>query len=255
MNKNDEIVNIEGISIEKKEDKNLLEDSFNDDYQPIQRNSKLFRFILYTSKVEIKSNSFMKMVYSTSLLEISLWIVGLLLFISNPSKFYLIWVLLLHLFKGIFGLIILSNMPKTYEIMDGLYKKENVDEDKVIDMIETIMKETFLVRWNENKTKLFIYFLFTILCLITDCVIFFVQLFLFGFSNYYLTQVAIMFIIIIFFVSDIIYFLWFVTLRFTFPSFMVSPINNAIIGSMMDLKEMFFKMFRRNPASSEVSNN
>lgn len=256
MENHDEIADIDGISIEKKEEKNLLEDSFKDEFQPIQKNSKLFKYILYTSKVEIKSNSFIKMVYSTSILEIALWIVGLLLFIANPSNFYMIWILIVHLAKGILGLILLNHMPKTYEIIDALYKKENLDEEKLIETIDIIIKETFLERWTQNKTKLFIYFIFTIICLLTDFVIFFIQLFLFGNPNYFLMQVIIMFLILIFFISDVIYFLWFITLRFTFPSEMITPINNAILGSIIDLKEMFMKYFRRNQSgNNEASNN
>jgi hypothetical protein len=197
------------------------------------------------------------MVYSTSILEIALWIVGLLLFIATPKNFYMIWVLIVHLFKGILGLILLNNLPKTYEIMDSLYKKENLDEEKIIETIDLIIKETFLERWNENKTKLFIYFCFTIFCLLTDTVIFFVQLFLFGNPGYFLMQVVIMFLIIVFFISDVIYFLWFITLRFSFPSEMVNPIYNAITGSIVELKDVFLKYFKRQNAStgSDASNN
>jgi hypothetical protein len=256
MNNHDDIVDIEGISMEKKEERNLLDDSFKDDYQPIQKNSKLFKYILYTSKIEIKSNSFIKMIYSTSIMEVALWSIGLLLFIATPKNFYMIWVLIVHLFKGILGLILLNHIPKTYEIMDALYKKENLDEENIMQSIDQIVKDTFLERWNENKTKLFIYFLFTLFCLLTDCIIFFVQLFLFGNQNYFLMEITILFIILIFFFSDIIYFLWFITLRFTFPAEMVNPIYNAITGSIIELKDMLLKYFERNKAvNSEASNN
>ena len=244
MNNNDEIADIEGMSLEKKDDKNLLDDSYKDEFQPIQKNTKLFKYILYTSKVEIKSNSFIKMVYTTSVLEIALWLVGLLLFISNPRNFYAIWILLIHLTKGILGLILLNHLPKTFEIIDALYKKENLDEEKIIETIDIIIKETFFERWTQNKTKLLIYFIMTILCLLSDCVIFFVQLFLFGNPNY-LMQVIILFLILIFFISDVIYLLWFITLRFSFPNDMVAPINSAILGSILDLKEMFLKYFKK----------
>jgi len=140
--------------------------------------------------------------------------------------------------------------------MDALYKKENLDEENIMQSIDQIVKDTFLERWNENKTKLFIYFLFTLFCLLTDCVIFFVQLFLFGNQNYFLMEITILFIILIFFFSDIIYFLWFITLRFTFPAEMVNPIYNAITGSIIELKDMLLKYFERNKAvNSEASNN
>ena len=68
--------------------KRMLDDTIVEDYSPIQKNSKLFKFILYTSKIEIKSNSLMKMVYSTSLFEMAMWLVGLLMFFWAPSNMY-----------------------------------------------------------------------------------------------------------------------------------------------------------------------
>jgi len=152
--------------------------------------------------------------------------------------------------KGILGLVLLNRMPKTYEVMDDLYKDPTIEEDKIPEKIRTIIKQNFLERWEENKTKLFVYCILNALCLLIDFVIFIVQLVMFGNRNYFLMQITLLFIIIVFFVSDVVYFLWFVTLRFTFPSEIVQPINSALYGSFMDLKEMLFKMFTRNPGSS-----
>ena len=100
----------------------LISESTVDEYVPIQKNSKLFKFILFTSKVEIKFNSLIRLIYYTSLLEIGLWFVGFLLFIATPREMYLIWILITHIIKGVLGLKLLYNMPRTYEILENVAK-------------------------------------------------------------------------------------------------------------------------------------
>lgn len=197
MNEMNEI-ELDGLSVSKKEQVNLLESSIMDDYHPIQKNSRLFKFILYASKVEIKSNSLMKMIYSSSLFEIALWAVCLLLFISAPDCLYLIWVLIIHVVKGILGLQILNRMPKTYEIIENLAKNPNFEEDKIIDLIQAQIRETFIDRWTQNKNKLLWYLIANIICLIIDLVIFAIQIIIFGNKTNFLMQTVLLFIIIIF---------------------------------------------------------
>jgi hypothetical protein len=231
--------------VDSQPQKNLLEETFSEDFQPVQKNTKIFKFLLYSSKIEIKSNSFIKTIYSTSLFEIALWLVGLLLFISSPKTLYLIWPLSLHIGKGILGLILIEKFPKTFEIMDIIYKKEDIEDGTIVGELEKTMKELFFQRWKENRIRLFVYFLLNVLCIFADGVIFFIQLILFGKVNYFSMQIGLLFLIIVFFISDIIYFLWFFTLRLTFPEYMISPMINAIIGSMKDLNELFLGYFRR----------
>jgi hypothetical protein len=180
------------------EGKRMLDDSIVEDFSPIQKNSKLFKFILYTTKVEIKANSLMKLMYSTSLLEMALWLVGLLLFFSSPGNMYLIWVLIVHPVKAFIGMQILDTMPKTYEIIENLAKNPNFEEDKIMELISAQIRETFLERWTQNKNKLLWYLITTIICLLTDVVIFIVQIVIFGKDQWFLMQTSLLFIIIIF---------------------------------------------------------
>ena len=179
--------------------KRMLDDSTLEEFNPIQKNSKLFKFILYTSKVEIKSNSLIKLIYTTSLLEMALWIVGLLLFFSSPGNIYLIWVLIIHPVKALLGLQILDAMPKTYEIIENLARNPNFEEDKIMELIAAQIRETFLERWTQNKKKLLLYLLTTILCLLVDIIIFIVQIVVFGKPNWFLMETSLLAIIIIFF--------------------------------------------------------
>jgi len=55
------------------EDMSLISEAVtNEDTEPIQKDGKLFKFILYTTKVEIKFNSLIKLIYNTSIMEIAL---------------------------------------------------------------------------------------------------------------------------------------------------------------------------------------
>lgn len=231
-------------SLKKEEDK-LLSETFDDKFRPVQRNSELFKFILYTSKVEIKSNSFMRMVLVTSLVEISVWWVGLMLFITKPSTGYVVWIEILHLIKGVLGLMLLHHFPKTFEVIENLEKNPDFNEDKITELIKNDIKESFMDKWAQNKTKLFFYFLINLLCLVIDIILVLVVLFLFGEINRFLMQTTMMFSLAVYIISDVVYLLWFLTLRFTFPPFMVSPINSAIIGSLMDLRGMLFRFFSK----------
>ena len=55
-------------------------------------------------------------------------------------------------------------------------------------------------------------------------------------DEWILRQTCILVIILVFIISDFVYFLWFFTLRFTFPKEILDPIKKAIFGSIDDLK-------------------
>jgi hypothetical protein len=168
-----------------------------DIFQPIQKNTKLLKFILYTTKIEIKTNSFMRMIYGVSILEIMLWTVLLLLFFISPSNYYLVWILIFHLGRGILGIILINKFPKTYEILDNLSKNPNFEESKILEMVEQQINETFSTRFADNRVFLIVYLIFSSISLVVDFIIFFVQLFA-NSATYPLIQISFMFIITIF---------------------------------------------------------
>ena len=170
------------------EDISLISEAVSQDFQPIQKDGKLFKFILYTTKTEIKFNSLIRLIYNTSIFEIALWIVGFLLFVASPKDMYLIWILIVHIAKGTIGIILLNKMPKTYEIMENVAKNPNFDENKIIELIEKEIKDFFLIKWEENKNKFFIYLISTIVCLAIDLIIFIAQVAAFGKDEWLLMQ-------------------------------------------------------------------
>ena len=232
----------------------LISESTVDEYVPIQKNTKLFKFILFTSKVEIKFNSLIRLIYYTSLFELGLWFVGFLLFVASPKDMYLIWFLIIHIIKGVLGLKLLYNMPRTYEIMESVAKNPNFEEEKIIELIQNKINEVFLQKWENNKNKFFGYLVCTIVSVIIDMIIFIAQVAGFGKDEWILMQTCILTIIVVFIVSDVIYFLWFITLQFTFPEEILQPIQKAIFGSVSSLRTFAMNYIRRNRNNNGTNN-
>jgi hypothetical protein len=220
------------------EDMSLISEAVSYDFEPIQKDGKLFKFILYTTKVEIKFNSLIRLIYNTSIFEMAMWVLGFLLFIASPKDMYLIWFLVVHIAKGAIGLILLNNMPKTYEILENVAKNPNFEESKIIELIEKEIKDFFIIKWGESKNKFFLYLVSTIACLVIDLIIFIAQVSAFGKDEWLLMQTCMLFTILVFIITDVIYFLWFFTLQFTFPPEIMNPIKKAIFGSIEDLSTL-----------------
>ena len=114
---------------------------------PIQKNTKLFKFILYTTKIEVKFNSIVKFIYNISILEIAIWIAGLFIFFSKHSDLFLIWFLIVHIPKGALGLCLLNVMPKTYKIMENVATNPEYDEKIITEQINNQIKGIFITRF------------------------------------------------------------------------------------------------------------
>ena len=220
------------------EDMSLISDAVSNDFEPIQKDGKLFKFILYTTKVEIKFNSLIRLIFNTSIFEMAMWVLGFLLFIASPKDMYLVWFLIVHVAKGAIGLVLLNKMPKTYEILENVAKNPNFEESKIIELIEKEIKDFFIIKWGENRNKFFLYLVSTITCLVIDLVIFIAQVSAFGKEEWLLMQTCMLFTILVFIITDVVYFLWFFTLQFTFPPEIMNPIKKAIFGSIGDLSNL-----------------
>ena len=236
------------------EDISLISDAVSQDFQPIQKDGKLFKFILYTTKVEIKFNSLIRLIYNTSILEIALWFLGFSLFVASPKDMYLIWILIVHIAKGTLGMILLKRMPKTYEILENVAQNPNFDENKIIDLIEMEIKDSFINKWQQNKNIFFFYLLSTYINLVIDIIIFIVQIAAFGKDEWLLMQTCMILTILIFIITDIIYFLWFFTLQFTFPPEIMNPIKKAISGSIEDLAKLVKEKVKWKQSVNNVDN-
>ena len=169
-------INPQNIGNVSKDETNLIDESFYEEYVPIQKNSRLFKFLLNATKIEIKFNSLIKLVSRTSLFELGFWVFGFFLFIASSSDMWLIWLLVLHIFKGVYGILLLEAIPKTQDIIETVASKPNVEEDKIMELIQEEIKNSFIKKWTDNKGKFFCYFITTIISVFIDIIIFIVQI-------------------------------------------------------------------------------
>ena len=245
-------INPQNIGNVSKDETNLIDESFYEEYVPIQKNSRLFKFLLNATKIEIKFNSLIKLVSRTSLFELGFWVFGFFLFIASSSDMWLIWLLVLHIFKGVYGILLLEAIPKTQDIIETVASKPNVEEDKIMELIQEEIKNSFSKKWTDNKGKFFCYFITTIISVFIDIIIFIVQIAAFGKDEWILMQTCMLFIMLVFIISDIIYFLWFFTIKFSLSEDIYDAVRKAIFGSVTDLKSLVLSKFKRNsnPASN-----
>ena len=147
-----------------------------EEFVPVQKNEKLFKMILNSTKLELKINSFISTVYITSNTEIILWIVSLILFIFSPESFFLSWVLSIHLGRAIVGIVTINEIPKTYEIIERISNQQNYNESTINTIIYEEIKKSLSTDWENNKKLLLTYFILTISASVIDFGIFIAHL-------------------------------------------------------------------------------
>jgi hypothetical protein len=158
-----------------------------------------FKFLIYATKAEIHINSFKSLLYWVSLCEIFLFILSVLLFISSPRTFYLFWVFTTHLIRGIIGLLALFRIPDSYMSVENL---ERYDSSS-IESLQRDFLNNFLQILQENEPKikplLVTYFIFTIINILADNIIFFYLLVEWNDQEYSIGNIFGLILIVVFF--------------------------------------------------------
>lgn len=158
-----------------------------------------FKFLIYSTKAEIHINSFKDLLYWISLLEIFLYMLSILLFISSPSNFYIFWTFTTHCIRGIIGLIVLFRIPDSHLALENI---ESFDSSSIETLQEQMVGNYFkIIQENESKIKplLIVYFVLTIVNIIVDNIIFFYLLMKWDNQEYSLANIIALLLIVVFF--------------------------------------------------------
>jgi len=164
-----------------------------------------FKFLIYSTKAEIHINSFKDLLYWISLLEIFLYLLSILLFISSPSNFYIFWTFTTHCVRGLIGLIVLFRIPDSHLAFENI---ENFDSTSIETLQEQMVSNYFkILQDNESRIKplLTVYFIFTIINIIVDNIIFFYLLTKWNNQEYSLVNIIALLLIVVFFCKQIFY--------------------------------------------------
>lgn len=166
-------------------DKNerLVDVNLNDNVVPNRELKEKFfflKFLMYNSKIEHQYEMFTSFIYWTSILEIVLWTVCLIFFFVNTKIYGIIFALILHVPKGIIGLLVLKYIPNSYQVLEDLGETAN---DTIDDVQEKIFSNfNKLIKDNDSDANirrlLISYFLLTMINLVIDVII---MIYVFGY--------------------------------------------------------------------------
>lgn len=135
------------------------------------RTLQFFKFLLYSLKLEVKNNEFLILLKTTSISEALLWFLSVLIYFDSGSKYFIVWLQILHLIKGTIGLYILNNLPMTYDIIENMNVDVKTLETKVYnDIVREVIKDKALPKLKELKCSLLSYFLLAIINFFIDVI-------------------------------------------------------------------------------------
>jgi hypothetical protein len=125
-------------------------------------------------KVEMILFEMYSNLFWNSVSELVIFGVLLILFMSDGGQFTGIWLLLLHVIRGVIGLVILRNLPLTHNIIKtaSIPHDEKMDYDKMFEYVTFAAKEALDHFTTKTKALLKTYFGLTILCMAIDLMFF-----------------------------------------------------------------------------------
>lgn len=193
-------------------------------------------FMHYIIKIELLFQTLQGHLYWTSLVEFFVFFILFCLFWASPKEMAKIWWFIFHILRGVFGVLIIINLPKTFEVIDSL--KVIPEELKSLkkSLIEIFLD---LLQQKQKKLKLFlmIYFSCTVLCTIIDIMMFCVVTPDCGLKGEEKSFLFLMISSLILTYCDIIYYNFFSSFKFYFNKEQQNIIQRAtVIGFFDQLK-------------------
>lgn len=150
----------------------------------LRKNLRMGNLLLLMEKTVDEVN---KIMFYNSIIEISIWLLGLLCFFSFPSGMMLIWLHAVHVPRGLFGLfIVIKKTPKTYDLIDSIsdFDEEQMQEqwnfEKMSYHVRDNFKRHLMKILNDAKPYVLIYFVLSVICSVLDMVGLLIQVVLFG---------------------------------------------------------------------------
>ena len=152
------------------EDQNQPRNDNQDEILPAKKKNRtlqFYKFLLNAMKLEISMNEFMKLVKYSNQGEIAIWILSIILYYSGNLDFPLVWLHLIHVVRGILGMVISYKLPRSYELVDSMIIDDKANFN---DIVRESVKQTILPRLKALKGLLLTYFSLTFVNFMVDIV-------------------------------------------------------------------------------------
>jgi hypothetical protein len=160
-----------------------------------------------------------------SLAELGAFAFSITLFFTDPAEMAAVWFFVVHIPRGIIGLLLIKKMPVSHQMLNKTLVKEPskaMPFSKIKEIVTTVGGETLKEFIDQGCGKfLLIYFITTCVCFLLDIIAFFVQVSLFNAEEtaaFADTGVLVMACAFIGF--DLYYIAWLFASKMKFPDFM-----------------------------------
>lgn len=168
--------NIQGVAVNL--NNNNVNAQINNQNEPKRKNRTLqfYKFLLYSMKMEIKMCELIDVVRFSNQSEISIWILGIVLYFNSPSDYsnFFVWIHVIHLIRGIIGFLILLKLPRSYNLVDAMQVSEVEMETKLFnDIARDVVKREVVDKLSSMRGWLIAYFALTFINFIIDIIDFF----------------------------------------------------------------------------------
>lgn len=232
------------------------------------RTLQYYKFLFYSLKTEIKAQDFLKLLRTSNAIEISIWIISILLYANTPKDFpkltrgekstsyknSFIWLHFFHIIRAILGIFIAYTIPRSYRVTQDL---ESISDSKLEHtLFNDLIRESIFFSVTEKikskKIPIIIYLILTALNFIFDLIDFFVIIAsLSGArSDAKVVLLTYLLISIIYITVDLSYIFWTGQLSYIFPPEYLKPID-AVFSGLVDKAMIRFKL--RKPKTDIVS--
>ena len=138
------------------------------------RTLQFYKFLLYAIKMEIKMNELVEVIRFGNQSEVSLWILGLVLYFNSPRNYsnIFVWIHIIHLVRGILGFIILLKLPRSYRVVEAFQEISEVDKETKIfnDLAREVIKKEGVAKIGKLRGLLIAYFVLTFINFIFDII-------------------------------------------------------------------------------------
>ena len=148
------------------EDNNNIEsNNENRSLKKKNRTLQYYKFLFYSIKTELKVHEFIKTLRASNAGEISLWIISIILYMSTPKDFpklsqgekstsyknAFIWFHMMHLLRGVIGIILIYTFPRSFQVINSLESTHDSKLEKSLRK-DKIKKNISYYLYNINYT-------------------------------------------------------------------------------------------------------
>ena len=248
------------------------------------RTLQYYKFLFYSIKTEIKVHEFVKLIHNSNMMEISIWILSIILYCSTPStthsnnrildrnleavaqsvvdseqktktyKNIFIFFHIFHVIRALGGIYLVIKFPNSNNVMKSL--ESNSDEKLERTLFNDLIRETIFFDVTEKiKSKKYIiasYVILTFINFVFDMLDFLIILNALSdaTSDNKVILLSYLLMALLYIYIDGSYIFWTVQLRYIFPKEYLKPINSLFDG-IVDKALVKFKL--RKPKTNVIS--